>query len=204
MTEETEGHRTTDAEAQLIRGVLRRDEKAFRQLHGIHGHALYRLALRMTGGRDADAQDAVQEAWRRAVAGLGAFEGRSSLRTWLSGIVVRCALEQSRKRSRHSTDRWETTGAATSAISGRPAAPSHGASASSRGEVGVVQAVDLERAFEALAPGFQAVLVLHDLEGYRHADIAELLQITEGTSKSQLSRARARMRQALGEDYVEE
>ena len=61
----------------------------------------------------------------------------------------------------------------------------------------------VERAFEQLSAGFQTVLVLHDLEGYRHSDIAQMLGVTTGTSKSQLSRARARMRQALGEDYAE-
>ena len=63
--------------------------------------------------------------------------------------------------------------------------------------------LDLERAVAALPGGFRAVLILHDVEGYTHTEIAEILGIAEGTSKSQLSRARARVRALLGDEYVE-
>jgi RNA polymerase sigma-70 factor (ECF subfamily) len=138
--------------------------------------------VRLTGGLDADAEDVAQEAWRRAIRGLTEFEGRSSLATWLTSIVTRCALER-RRASRSTTD----------TDPGDVPVPPRQAKTSSR--------LDLERAFAGLPAGFRTVLVLHDLEGYRHADIAELLGVSEGTSKSQLSRARARMRELLGEDY---
>ncbi len=166
-------------EARLVGRVLDGDEAAFRKMYRAHVDRLYRLALRLTGGNDADAEDVVQEAWRRAVRGLGGFEGRSSLATWLSAIVTRCALEKHR------------------ADGPGVQAPGPRLEAAPREHT----VLDLERAFERLPPGFRAVLVLHDLEGYRHRDIAELLGCSEGTSKSQLSRARARMRELLGEDY---
>ena len=185
MTVDVESGASRSLEDGLIRRVLRRDERAFRTLYRAHTPSLYLLALRMTGGSDADAEDVVQETWRRAVGGLARFERRSSLRTWLSAIAVRCAHEMRRTGERERAPLPE----------GLPARDGRSSSVSD---------VDLERAFERLSPGFQTVLVLHDLEGYRHADIAELLGITIGTSKSQLSRARTRMREALGDDYAKE
>jgi RNA polymerase sigma-70 factor (ECF subfamily) len=185
MTVEGESGASRSLEDGLIRRVLRRDERAFRTLYQTHTPSLYLLALRMTGGSDPDAEDVVQETWRRAVRGLAGFERRSSLRTWLSSIAIRCAHEVRRTGEREGAELQE----GLPARDGRPSS---------------VSEVDLARAFERLPAGFQAVLVLHDLEGYRHADIAELLGITIGTSKSQLSRARARMREVLGEDYRNE
>lgn len=176
--------RVEASESRQIDAVLRGDERAFRELYLTHGPPLYRLALSLARGLDADAEDIVQEAWRRAVKGLDGFERRSSLRTWLRAIVVRCALEKQRSEGRGSEVPPEA------AITSRGAPGSGG--------------FDLERAFEQLPPGFRTVLVLHDLVGYRHTDIAELLGISEGTSKSQLSRARARMRELLGDDYARE
>jgi len=173
---------TASDEARLVEGVLRGDEASFRILYRRHADRLFRLALRLTGGVDADAEDVMQESWRRAIGGLAGFEGRSSLITWLSSIVTRCALERHRVARRESEARPPDV--VSPADAGR-----------------TFRRLDLERAFEALPPGFRTVLVLHDIEGYRHADIAELLGVAAGTSKSQLSRARARMRELLGEDY---
>ena len=177
----------TPSDADLISRIRRGEERAFRALYRQHTSSLYRLALRMCGGSDADAQDAVQECWRRAIRGLEGFEQRSSLRTWLSSILVRCALE-ARRGAQHTPQ----------------SLPDNLPTANGKGSAATAGRLDLERAFEALPPGFRAVLILHDVQGYRHADIARLLGVTTGTSKSQLSRARARMRQALGEDYVTE
>lgn len=171
------------SDAELVEAVLRREESAFRVLYRRHTPALFRLALRMSGGVHADAEDVVQEAWLRAVRGLSGFEGRSMLKTWLSSIVVRCSWERSRRADRQKD-----------LAPGLPCPTTQAPHVASR--------VDLERTFRLLPPGFRAVLVLHDLEGYRHADISALLGIAVGTSKSQLSRARAFMRNALGEDYA--
>lgn len=170
----------------LLDRVRAGDEAAFRQLYRAHAGPLYRLALRMCGGRDETAEDAVQEAWSRAVARLDRYDGRGSLRSWLNGFVVRCALEGGRWERRGGEDLPDED-AWPAPLRDRPA-----------------ERMDLERAFEALPTGYRTVLVLHDLEGYTHEDIAGLLGVSPGTSKSQLSRGRAWMRRALGHDYAVE
>lgn len=173
-------------ESPLIDRVLAGDEAAFLQLYRAHAPGLYRLALRMAGGREAAAEDVLQETWSRALRSLDRFERRSSLRRWLSGIAVRCSLERIRSDRRGDE------------------LPLEDMIPAPRGLDPVEERLDLERVFESLPPGYRSVLVLHDLEGYTHDDIAGLLGISAGTSKSQLARARAWMRRALGVDYASE
>ena len=163
--------------------VLAGDEVAFRTMYRAHAPALYRLALRLTGGKVDAAEDVVQEAWARAVRRLGGFERRASLRTWLSRFVVNCALERIRWERRDGEALPEPEG-----VAGPDAQPPE-------------ERVDLERAFGLLPPGYRAVLVLHEVEGYTHEEIARVLGVSAGTSKSQLSRARAWLRRALGREY---
>ncbi len=172
-------------EAALIQEVMRGSEQAFRRMYREHTPALFRLALGMTGGSESTAEDVLQEGWWRAIRGLGSFEARSSLRTWLSSIVVRCAWERIRWEQRDGERLPEEL----------PPSPD---------PQDVASKLDLERAFEAMPPGYRTVLMLHDIEGYRHEEIAGLLGIESGTSKSQLSRARKWMRRALGHDYAVE
>lgn len=162
-------------EQRLIRKILAGDESAFRNVFRHHSPAMFGVARRILGGDAADAEDAVQEAWLRAVRSLVSFRGDSALQTWLVGIAVRCALEIGRRRRSTTTvEDWQPT-----------SAPASG------------DRLDLERVIAALADGYRHVLVLHDVYGYTHAEIAGLLGIEEGTSKSQLSRARALVRRAL-------
>lgn len=170
-------------EASLIRKVVNGDTQAFRTLYRRHAPALYRFSLAMTGGSEADAHDLVQETWLRATRSLGDFEGRSSLRSWLRAIASRCNAERFR-RSRRDEQGIDIDRAQVAA---KPAP--------------VASRVDLERVICEMPAGFRTVLLLHDLEGYRHRDIAELLGIAPGTSKSQLSRARQWVRKALGDEY---
>ncbi len=172
-------------EAALIREVVQGSEQAFRRMYREHTPALFRLALRMTGGSESTAEDVLQDVWWRAVRGLNSFEARSSLRTWLSSIVVHCALERIR---------WEQRDGEALPEELPPSPDSHD----------ITSKLDLERAFEAMPAGYRTVLVLHDIEGYRHEDIGGLLGIASGTSKSQLSRAREWMRRTLGHDYAVE
>jgi RNA polymerase sigma-70 factor, ECF subfamily len=158
----------------LIRRVIDGDEESFRLLFRRHSPAMYGVAFRLLARRGEDAEDAVQEAWLRGVRKLRSFRGDSSLNTWLVGITIRCALEISRRRQ------------AGDQITDRPASGGF-----------APEVVDLERAIAALAAGYRHVLLLHDVHGYTHAEIASLLGIEEGTSKSQLSRARSLVRHAL-------
>lgn len=170
-----------DVDQQLVTALVRRrDERAFSSLYERHTTYLYRFALRLTAGDEDVAQDLVHDAWVRAVQRVAGFEWHSTLRTWLAGFVVGLWRERQRLESREV-----------------PLGDSH----SDNGEAlpSSLNRLDVERALASLAPGFREVLVLHDIEGYTHEDIAVMLGVQPGTSKSQLSRARAAMRRALGD-----
>lgn len=156
--------------------IARRDEAAFRALYRRHTPALYAFALRLTSGREADAEDLLQDAWIRAADRVRGFAWQSALRTWLCGILVNCWRERVRRRTPDlAAPRDES-----------PVQPDAGAG------------LDLDRAIASLPDGYRAVVVLHDVEGYTHEEIAGLLGIDAGTSKSQLSRARRTLRTWLG------
>jgi RNA polymerase sigma-70 factor (ECF subfamily) len=168
----------------LVELVAAGDETAFRTLYRLHADDLFRFALWLSDGVDDVAEELVQETWVRAVRALPDFEGRSSLKTWLCAIATRCAHED---RRRHASERRKRENAPRSESAPAPPVPAR---------------LDLRSAIRALPQGFRTVLVLHDVEGFRHDEIAELLGISAGTSKSQLSRARRRVREMMGDDYV--
>jgi RNA polymerase sigma-70 factor (ECF subfamily) len=175
-----------DVDRQLVAALVRRrDEPAFSSLYDRHTTYLYRFALRLTSGDEDVAQDLVHDAWVRAVQRVAAFEWRSTLRTWLAGFVVSLWRERQRLESRE-----------------MPLDDSHG----DNGAVlpASIDRLDVERALASLAPGFREVVVLHDIEGYTHEEIAVMLGVQPGTSKSQLSRARAALRRALGDSTTTE
>jgi RNA polymerase sigma-70 factor (ECF subfamily) len=165
---------------ELIALVIAHDETAFRTLYHRHTPAMYAAARRLTARSQSGAEDVVQEAWLRGIRQLRMFRGESALRTWLVGITIRCALEAGRR-----------------AIAVPPLDPDAIAVPPD------VPPLDLEAAIAALADGYRQVLLLHDLYGYTHAEIAALAGIEEGTSKSQLSRARAALRRWLARDPQE-
>jgi RNA polymerase sigma-70 factor (ECF subfamily) len=136
---------------------------------------LYAFSLRLQGDVD-DANDVVQEAWLRAVRAFGGFAWKSSLRTWLSGIVLNCCRE-----------RWMARGESLALAPDLPV---------NRPDDADLR-VDLERALASLPTGYRTVVVLHDIEGYTHEEIAKELGITSGGSKSQLFKARAKLRRLL-------
>jgi len=171
-----------DADRSLVaRFLATRDEEAFRWLYRRHAAALWALALRLLGGDAAGAEEAVQEAWTRAVEGLAGFRGESRLRTWLLGIVVHCCRERRRDRPTEPLPDPGGTAPPLHALAG-----------------GDADRLELERALARLAGGFREVLLLHDVVGFTHDEIAARLGIEPGTSKSQLSRARAALRAILG------
>jgi RNA polymerase sigma-70 factor (ECF subfamily) len=168
--------------ALVSRFLERRDEAAFRALYDRHSGRLYRFLLRLTG-RAADAEEGVQETWVRACRSLERFAWRSALSTWLAGIAIRWWREECRRRGR--------------VTDGDAAEPEvlAGLAPASRGEI---DRIDLERALGELALGYREAILLHDVFGHTHGEIAELLEVDEGTSKSQLSRARRLLRARLG------
>jgi RNA polymerase sigma-70 factor (ECF subfamily) len=157
-----------------------RSEQAFRRLYRRHASAVYALLLRLTAGDVTRAEDCLQDAWLRAIAGLDRFGWRSTLRTWIRGIAINCWREGWREDRR----------APLRLVEGDEPAPD-------LPDVSPLDVIALERAVAALPDGYRAVLVLHDVEGFTHEEIAEALGIVPGTSKSQLARARAAVRRSL-------
>ncbi len=153
------------------------DEQAFRQLYRRHTPRLYGFTLRLLGGAEAEAEDVVQETWVRAVRQLSSFRWRSSLATWLCGIAHNLCRENLRRQRRREEKEKELPAPARFTASGP----------------GGLR-VDLEKAITLLPAGCRTVLVLHDLEGWTHKEIARDLGISDGTSKSQLFEARRRVR----------
>ena len=153
-------------------------EDAFRALYRAHTPALYAMALRLTGSDQSEAEDLVQETWVRATRKMSAFRGESALRTWLCGVLVNVRRERVRSA-------WRMVGT----LDVEPATPARDDTA-----------FDLERAIAALPDGARDIFVLHDVYGYAHREIAELLGVVEGTSKSQLARARMLLRATLNLD----
>jgi RNA polymerase sigma-70 factor (ECF subfamily) len=169
---------TETADRTLVtRFLAARDEEAFLAIYRRHAAGVYGLALRLAGGVEAEAQDVAQEAWVRAVRLLPSFRWGSSLRTWICGIAVNVWRERRRAFGREGSRDVAST------------EPSAFADAGAR--------IDLARAVAELPAGSREILLLHDIEGFTHKEIAGLLEIEEGTSKSQLSRARASLRTAL-------
>jgi RNA polymerase sigma-70 factor (ECF subfamily) len=166
-----------DDDRRLVEAyVSTRDEQSFRALYRAHTPALFRMAWRLGGLQAADVEDVIQDTWLRAARRLGEFRFQSTLRTWLIGVLINC-LRERRRRPRFATDVPGT----------EPIAPV-------RHEA---LRIDIERAVAALPPGMREVFVLFDVEGLTHIEIAGLLDIQAGTSKSQLFAARRKLRELL-------
>ena len=173
---------TPDRDRPLVAAVLADgDEAAFRRLYRRHTPRLYNFLLHMLGGSRRDAEDVAQETWVRAVERLDSFRGEASFGTWLTGVGVNMARNHLRRLSR----RDEVTLERLPEPAVRPPAPD--------------AAIDLERAIALLPDGYRTVLVLHDVEGWRHREIAAALGISDGTSKSQLFAARRWVRSYLNQ-----
>jgi RNA polymerase sigma-70 factor, ECF subfamily len=169
----------------LAARCLAGDREAFEGLYRQHAHRLYNLAYRMAGSTEAD--DLLQDVFLQAYRKLGTYKGESSLGTWLYRLAMNLCLDH--LRSRHGkmaqvTDSIDEDDAPELASPGRPA-DAHAAR------------LDLQQAIETLPPSYRAAFVLHDVEGYQHDEIAKLLGIAEGSSKSLLHKARLRLRSLL-------
>lgn len=167
-------------ETEFIRRAREGDGDAIRELYRRYSPRVYAVVRRLAGD-DALAEDWAQEAWVRAIRALPSFRGESRFSTWIHRIAVNSALHGRRWRNRRTRDEVDM-----------PVAVPDG-----RASDQTVLRITLERAIETLPDGMRQVLVLHDVEGYTHEEIAALLGVTPGTSKSQLFKARARMRKTL-------
>ena len=167
-------------EAQLIRQACEGDGMAVRALYERYSPRVFAVVRRIAGEDDL-AQDYAQEAWIRAIRALPTFRGDARFSTWLHRIAVNSALQALRKAD----TRMKREAPMPEAVPVRPA------------EGDVLLGDLLERAMDLLPDGMRQVLILHDVEGYTHEEIGEFLGVTSGTSKSQLFKARAKMREML-------
>jgi RNA polymerase sigma-70 factor, ECF subfamily len=174
------------ADLELAGRIKSGDGAAFEALYRQHATRLYNLASRMAAG-GADAEDLLQDIFLLAYRKLGSFRGDSSLGTWLYRLAMNHCLDVLRNRQTRMgqvTDSMDEPDAVPVAAPG-PA-------------LGSVSRIDLERAIEALPPACRAAFLLHDVEGFGHQEVADILGVSEGTSKSQVHKARLRIRAYLG------
>jgi RNA polymerase sigma-70 factor (ECF subfamily) len=168
--------------SSLVDRAARGDVEAFEELYRENVGRVYALCMRMCGDKSR-AEELTQEAFIRAWTKLGSFRGASAFSTWLHRVTVNVVLGD-----RRSTIRRE----ARIRPAGEEPLPEVVASEMSPG-----RSLDLERSIAALPDGARTVFVLHDVEGYRHQEIADLTGLAVGTSKAQLHRARKLLRKAL-------
>jgi RNA polymerase sigma-70 factor, ECF subfamily len=171
-------------EAELIARARAGDPAAERALYEAHVDRVYRLAFRLAGDADA-ARDFTQDTFIRAFERLHEFRGESRFSTWLHALAVSVGLNGLRRASRRGRFETRLEEGQDVAGPGREAEP------------------DLKRrlaaAIDALPEGYHTVFVMHDVEGYTHEEIGAALGVEVGTSKAQLSRARAKLRAALAD-----
>ena len=171
-------------ELALVRQAAAGDSRAFEKLYRLHVDRIFGLCCRLCNGDTARAEQSTQDSFVRAWEKLGSFRGESRFGTWLHRLTVNVVLGEHRLLKR-----WVTfdDGVGTEDESSDDAA-----TAPQQEDTGLK--MDLERALSRLPNGARTVLVLHDIEGYQHEEIASLTGIAVGTSKAQLHRARRLMR----------
>jgi RNA polymerase sigma-70 factor (ECF subfamily) len=162
------------------------DLDAFGEIYRRHAGRLYSLAYRMVGNA-GDAEDLLQEIFLQAHRKLGSFKGESALVTWLYRLAMNHCLDHLRSKAKRMS---LATGSLDADEATPPAAPAGAVELT-------VSRLDLERAIAGLPEGCRAAFLLHDVEGFEHREVAGLLGIAEGTSKSQVHKARLRLREAL-------
>jgi RNA polymerase sigma-70 factor (ECF subfamily) len=187
------------SESELIARAQRGDEAAFAALFNTHQRRVYSLCMRMTGGA-AEAEDLAQEAFLQLFRKISTFRGESAFTTWMHRLVVNVVLMHLRKKGiqQVSLDEPDTS-------QDEPVKRDYGDN--DRRLLGSLDRIRLNKAIESLPHGYRTVFVLHDVEGYEHNEIAQIMNCSIGNSKSQLHKARLKLRELLrsGEtDQVQE
>ncbi len=177
-------------EAQLIERAKQGDAQAFQALYDKHKRRVYSLCLRMTANT-AEAEDLTQEAFLQLYRKLATFRGESAFSTWLHRLSVNVVLMQLRRKSLPVVSLEETT------QGGDDDTPKRDFGAEDLALAGSIDRLQLQRAIDDLPPGYRMIFVLHDIEGYEHNEIATLVGCSIGNSKSQLHKARMKLRDLL-------
>jgi RNA polymerase sigma-70 factor (ECF subfamily) len=170
-------------EQRLVTAARGGDERALATIYRRYRPRVFSVVARMIGG--AEAEEVTQEVFLRAFRGLDGFRAEAQLSTWLYRIAVNASLSE---RARRSVERSRRA----------PESDAESLPAAETSEGDPALRARLEAALAALPPGYRAVLVLHDIEGLEHEEIGRVLDCRVGTSKSQLHKARAKMRDLLG------
>ena len=174
-----------DGDHALALAAAAGNTDAFEALYRRHSARVHGVLLRLSGWQRTRAEDLVQEAFLRAWQALPTWRGEAAFGTWLHRVAVNVALMDLRARS----VRPALDGDDGEVLDALPAT----------GSAGPMLALDLQRAVATLPPRARAVLVLHDIEGWTHGEIAAALDMAAGSSKSQLHRARGLLRERLGD-----
>ena len=169
-------------EQRLVVAARGGDERALAAIYKRYRPRVFSVVARMIGG--AEAEEVTQEVFLRAFRGLDRFRAEAQLSTWLYRIAVNASLTE---RARRATERSRRA----------PDTEADGLAAPGTSDGDPALRARLEAALAALPPGYRAVLVLHDIEGLEHEEIGRVLDCRVGTSKSQLHKARAKMRELL-------
>lgn len=177
-------------EAEAIERAKQGDAECFEALYGLHKRRVYSLCLRMTGNT-AEAEDLTQEAFLQLYRKIATFRGESAFSTWLHRLAVNVVLMHLRKKGLPEVSLEETMEPQ------QEDAPRKDIGARDNVLAGSIDRVNLERAIESLPPGYRIIFVLHDIEGYEHNEIAEMMGCSIGNSKSQLHKARMKLRDLL-------
>jgi RNA polymerase sigma-70 factor (ECF subfamily) len=168
-------------DAELVTRCRAGDLSAFEDLYRQHSTRLYSLAYRMVGHAE-DAEDLLQEIFLTAFRKLDTFKGASALGTWLYRLAMNVCLDRLRSKAAKQSSMTD----ALDETVGYPGA-----------SLPQVTRLDLERAIASLPEGSRAAFLLHDVEGFDHMEVGRILGIAEGTSKSQVHKARLRIREYL-------
>jgi RNA polymerase sigma-70 factor, ECF subfamily len=177
------------SEAEAIERAKQGDAGAFEALYNLHRRRVYSLCLRMTANTAA-AEDLTQEAFLQLFRKIGTFRGESAFSTWLHRMAVNVVLMQLRKKGLNVIPLEET-------MEGEEESPKKEPGADDIRLAGSIDRLQLEQAIGDLPPGYRMIFLLHDVQGYEHNEIAEMVGCSIGNSKSQLHKARMKLRDLL-------
>jgi RNA polymerase sigma-70 factor (ECF subfamily) len=178
------------AEGAILVKAQAGDHSAFAQLYSVHKRRVYSLCLRMLGNV-AEAEDLTQESFLQLHRKIATFRGDSAFSTWLHRLTINVVLMHLRKKGLNLISLDE-------ALDPSPEyGPTRSFGAPDLRLTGSIDRMTLEKAVEDLPAGYRLIFVLHDIEGYEHNEIATLLDCSIGNSKSQLHKARMKLREAL-------
>lgn len=180
------------SEAEAIERAKAGDAHSFAALYAVHKRRVYSLCLRMTGNT-ADAEDLTQEAFLQLYRKIGTFRGESAFSTWLHRMSVNVVLMRLRKKGLPEVSLEEM-------LEPQEDGPRKDVGGRDNVLAGAIDRVNLERVIEGLPPGYRMIFVLHDIEGYEHNEIAEMMDCSIGNSKSQLHKARMKLRELLKQE----